>query len=186
MISYLRFQLRKSSQILVSRLLRTLSGFTDGITALTAAGFHPDGHLFAAGGADGQIKVFDVKSGANAANFDASGPIQALSFSENGTWLAAVVKGQTSVSIWDLRKAAQIKVLDIGSPIASVRWDYTGQFLVAAGPSGLAVQEYSKSSKEWSELLRSAVPAVAVEWGANAQSLVSLDAEGVVTLLGVK
>ena len=154
------------------------------ITALTTAEFHPDGHLFAAGGADGQIKVFDVKSGVNAANFDASGHIQALTFSENGTWLAAVVKGQTSVSIWDLRKAAQIKELEIGSQIEKVRWDYTGQFLVAAGPSGLAVQQYSKASKEWSELLRSAVPAVAVEWGPNAQSLISLNAEGVVTVLG--
>ncbi|KAI4135961.1 MAG: hypothetical protein LQ347_000193 [Umbilicaria vellea] len=154
-------------------------------SALTTAGFHPDGHLFAAGGADGQIKVFDVKSGANVANFDASGPIQALSFSENGTWLAAVGKGQTSVSIWDLRKAAQIKEVDIGSRIESVRWDYTGQFLVTAGPSGLAVQQYSKASKEWSEPLRSAVSAVAVEWGPNAQSLISLDSEGVVTVLGV-
>lgn len=153
---------------------------------MTTAGFHPDGHLFAAGGADGHIKVFDVKSGANAANFDASGPIQALSFSENGTWLAAVVKGQTSVSIWDLRKAAQIKDLDIGSRIESVQWDYTGQFLVTAGPSGLAVQQYSKASKEWSEPLRSAVSAVAVEWGPQAQSLISLDSEGVVTVLGVK
>lgn len=153
---------------------------------MTTAGFHPDGHLFAAGGADGQIKVFDVKSGANAANFDASGPIQALSFSENGTWLAAVVKGQTSVSIWDLRKAAQIKDLDIGSRIESIRWDYTGQFLVAAGPSGLAVQQYSKASKEWSEPLRSAVSAVAVEWGPDAQSLISSNSEGAVTVLGAK
>lgn len=155
-------------------------------TALTTAGFHPDGHLFAAGGADGQIKVFDVKSGANAANFDTSGPIQALSFSENGTWLAAVVKGQTSISIWDLRKAAQIKELDIGSQIENVRWDYTGQFLVAAGPSGLAVQQYSKATKEWSEPLRSTVSAVAVEWGPHAQSLISCNTEGVVTILAVK
>ncbi|KAI9816825.1 MAG: hypothetical protein M1827_001470 [Pycnora praestabilis] len=150
----------------------------------TAAGFHPDGHLFAAGGVDGSIKVYDVKSGANAASFQLSGPIQDLSFSENGTWLAAVVKGQTSVAIWDLRKSAEIKVLDIGNRVESVRWDYTGQFLVAAGPSGIAVQQYSKSTKEWSEPLRSAVPAVAVEWGSRAQSLVSVSADGVINVLG--
>ncbi len=117
------------------------------------------------------------------ANFELSGPILALSFSENGTWLAVVVKGQTSVSIWDLRKAAQTKTLEIGSKVENIRWDYTGQFIAVAGPGGLVVQQYSKASKEWSEPLRSAVSAVAVEWGPRAQSLISLSGDGVLTVL---
>ena len=153
------------------------------LIVLTTAEFHPDGHLFAAGGIDGQIKVFDVKSGANVANFDASGPVQCINFSENGTWLAAVVKGATSISIWDLRKAAQIKVLEIGSPISSIKWDYTGQYLAAAGLSGVTVQQYSKASKEWSEPLRSGLPSVAITWGVNAQRLVSLSSDGSVSEL---
>lgn len=151
---------------------------------MTTAAFHPDGHLFAAGGVDGQIKLHDVNSSANAANFDESGPIQALSFSENGTWLAAASRGSTTVSIWDLRKSTQIKVLDIGSQIGWLRWDYTGQFLAVAGPSGIAIQQYSKSAKEWSEPLRSAVPAVAVEWGSRGQNLISLGPDGAVTIIG--
>jgi len=151
--------------------------------ALTTAAFHPDGHLFAAGGTNGQIKVYDVKSGANAANFDESGRIQALNFSENGTWLAAAVDGSTSVAIWDLRKSTSIKSLDAGGQITSVQWDYTGQFLAIAGPTGLAVHQYSKSSKEWSELLRSGVPAVAVAWGLKASVLICLSDEGVVSVL---
>lgn len=143
--------------------------------------FHPDGHLFAAGGANGQIKVFDVKSGANAANFESTGPIQSLSFSENGTWLAAVSKGESSVSIWDLRKATQIKTLEIGSQISHVCWDYTGQFLIAAGPSGLSIQQYSKSTKEWTEPLRSSIATVAAEWGSRAESVVSLGPDGTIT-----
>ena len=166
------------------KVSRTTKGFADRPLDLTCAGFHPDGHLFAAGGSDGQIKVFDVKTGTNAANFDGNGAIQALAFSENGTWLAVVVRGSTSVSIWDLRKSSQLKVLDTGSQIESIVWDYTGQFLVVAGPSGLSVQQYSKSTKEWSEPLRSAVPTVAVAWGAKAQSLITLSAEGIITLLG--
>lgn len=153
---------------------------------LITAAFHPDGHLIAAGGMDGQIKVYDVKSGTNAANFDEPGPIQALSFSENGTWLAAVIKDSTSVSIWDLRKSAQIKVLDLGNQVDFLRWDYSGQFLALAGPSGLAVQQYSKSTKEWTEPLRAAVPAIAVEWGLRGQNLISLGPDGTITVLGTE
>ncbi|MCJ1418665.1 hypothetical protein MMC32_005014 [Xylographa parallela] len=153
--------------------------YTD--SALTAAAFHPDGHLFAAGGTDGQIKVFDVKSGANVANFESSGPIQSLSFSENGTWLASVTEGENSISIWDLRKSAQIKSLEIGSLVSGIRWDYTGQFLMAAGPSGVSVQQYSKATKEWTELLRSGTEAVTGEWGPRAQSIVTLGPDGSIT-----
>lgn len=156
----------------------TVATQVDTNSALTTAAFHPDGHLFAAGGVDGQIKLFDVKTGAVAAIFDASGPIQSLSFSENGTWLAAAVNGETRVQIWDLRKAAQIKLLEIGSPVKSIRWDYTGQFLLVTGPSGLAVQQYSKATKQWSEPLRSGLASECAEWGPEAQSVVSLGADG--------
>ena len=125
--------------------------------------------------------MYDVKSGANAANFDASGPIQSLSFSENGIWLAAVVKGESSVSIWDLRKASQIKSLEIGSPTSYVCWDYTGQFLIAAGPSGLSVQRYSKATKEWTEPMRSGIAAISAKWGPKAHSIVSLGPDGTIT-----
>ena len=151
---------------------------------MTSAKFHPDGHLLAAGGVDGQIKIFDVKSGSVAASFESSGPISALYFSENGTWLAAVTKGSSTVAIWDLRKAAAIKSLDTGSRVDCVSWDYTGQFLLTGGPGGVTVQQYSKASKEWSEPLKSAIPAVAVAWGKAAQSIVTVDGQGVLTILG--
>lgn len=151
--------------------------------ALTSAQFHPDGHLFAAGGIDGQIKLFEVMTGARAANFEASGPITAISFSENGTWLASAVQGSTSVTVWDLRKQEQIKIIETGGQVKGVRWDYTGQFLATAGPSGVTIQQYSKSAKAWSEPLRTAVPAVAAEWGSEAQKLVALN-EGTLTVLG--
>lgn len=134
---------------------------------------------------DGEIKVFDVKTGDNAANFQEASPLQALNFSENGTWLAAATRGSSNISIWDLRKAAQIKMIDSGGPVTDVKWDYTGQFLASAGPSGISVQQYSKSSKEWSEPLRTVVPAVAIGWGLKAQRLVGLNEEGIVTVLEV-
>ena len=118
----------------------------------------------------------------NAANFDESGSPQALSFSENGTWLAAVARGSTSVSIWDLRKSSQVKVLETGGEIYDALWDYTGQFLAIVGPSGVTVEQYSKSAKEWSEPLKSAEPAMGVAWGPKAKHLVLLNEAGLVIL----
>ncbi|KAF1345985.1 WD40-repeat-containing domain protein [Delphinella strobiligena] len=153
---------------------------------LTSAAFHPDGHLFAAGSATGAIKLFDTKSGENVANFESpthSGSLQAISFSENGTWLASAVKGQTSVSVWDLRKMAEIKTLEMGTAITSVSWDYTGQYLAVSGAGFVAIQHYAKSSKSWSEPFRKALNAVDARWGVKAQSLVALSSEGAISTL---
>lgn len=153
---------------------------------LTTAAFHPDGHLFAAGASTGAIKLFDTKSGENVANFESAtqtSPIQAVSFSENGTWLASAVKGQTSVSVWDLRKMAEIKSLEMGTAVTSVSWDYTGQYLAVAGAGFVAVQQYAKSSKSWSEPFRKALNAVDANWGSNAHSLIALTSEGAVSVL---
>lgn len=119
-----------------------------------------------------------MKSGSIAAEFDTTGTLQSLAFSENGTWLASVSRDESSILIWDLRKMSQIKSLDVGNAVSSVRWDYTGQFLAATGSSGVTVFQYSKSSKEWSEPLKAAAPGVAAEWGQKAKSLIVLSKKG--------
>lgn len=157
-------------------------------TALTTCAFHPDGHLFAAGTTSGDIRLFMTGTGEQAASFSLGAPLQALVFSENGYWIAATAKGQTTVTIFDLRKegdAATAKVLDIGGAVQSLAWDYTGQFLATAGPAGVTVQQYAKGGRKWSEPVRSATPAMCVRWGAEARKLVSVNGEGVVTVLGV-
>ena len=153
------------------------------MTELTCCQFHPDGHLLAVGGQDGQIKVFDVKSGSIAATFDLGGPLQDLCFSENGIWLAALVQGSSSVAIWDLRKAAELKSLDFGSRIDSIQWDYTGQYLAGAGPGCVAVQHYDKTAKAWSEPLRKAANVSTVRWGSLARSLVVLTEKGALDVM---
>ncbi|KAL2752374.1 hypothetical protein ACRALDRAFT_2126860 [Sodiomyces alcalophilus JCM 7366] len=157
--------------------------------ALTTGAFHPDGHLFAAGTTTGDILVFMTATLEPAASFSLGAPIQAITFSENGFWLAATAKGQTTVTIFDLRKegdAARAKVLETGGSVQSLAWDYTGQFLATAGASGITVQQYTKSSKAWSEPFRSSVSAVAVRWGDKAKQLVAVNGEGLVSVFGVK
>jgi pre-mRNA-processing factor 19 len=159
----------------------------DGFSELTTAAFHPDGHLFAAGGTDGQIKLFHAKSGEHAASYEVGGPVQDVAFSENGIWFAAVAKGSSSVIIFDLRKegkAAEAKVLEIGGQVDSLKWDYTGQYLAASGPRGLTISQYTKSSKSWSDVISIAVPAASLAWGPEAKTLVTVNGDGVVTILG--
>jgi len=132
----------------------------------------------AAGGVDGEIKLFDVTTGEKAAAFDAKGPVECLSFSENGTWLAASVGGDSSVQIWDLRKTAIVKTLTVGGAVRSVKWDYTGQFLAVSTSAGVEVHHYNKGSKVWSECLTSSTASSALAWGANARSLYCLDMSG--------
>lgn len=154
---------------------------------LNACAFHPDGHLFAAGTNSGDIKMYLTKTGEEAATFSLGAPVEALVFSENGYWIAATAKGQTTVTVFDLRKegdAATAKVLDIGSSVQSLTWDYSGQFLATGGPSGVTVQHYSKGSKKWSEVLQSATPAVVVKWGKEAKKLLTVNGEGVISILG--
>jgi pre-mRNA-processing factor 19 len=165
----------------IPRLNTLLTRFTE----LTTITFHPDGHLLAAGAVDGSIKLYDVKTSQLAHTFPAASPapISAVSFSENGTWLASAHQDQTSAIVWDLRKLNQLVTLDVGTAVTGLTWDYTGQFLAACGPGGVVVNQYEKKSKSWSEPLRRAVKAVSVQWGSKAKSLVALTSEGAVSVL---
>lgn len=163
-----------------------LNGMLINSSELTSLAFHPDGHLLAAGTADGSIKLFDVKNGSQMHVFQpvsSSGPLQSLSFSENGTWIASAQANDSTVTVWDLRKLNALHSFDAGTPVSGLTWDYTGQFLAACGFGGVVVQQYEKKGKAWTEPLRKAVAAVDVAWGAKASSLVALTGDGAVSVL---
>jgi len=147
--------------------------------------FHPDGHLLAIGTAGGQVKIYEIKSGMQAATFEIGAPVTQLQFSENGIWFATVVQDSPVVSIWDIRKSATaVKELEIGGKVESISWDYTGQYIVAGGSQGIVVEQYSKAAKEWTRQLRAAIPATVISWGKSAQAIVAVDETGAVTTLG--
>ncbi|KAF7563683.1 hypothetical protein G7046_g449 [Stylonectria norvegica] len=171
----------------LNTLKRVSRAYAD--ASLTSCAFHPDGHLFAAGTVSGDVKLFMTKTLDQAVVFELGAPVQALTFSENGFWLAATAKGQTTVTIFDLRKegaAAVAKVLETGGSVQSLAWDYTGQFLATGGASGLTVQQYTKSNRKWSEPLRNSTPAISVRWGESGKKLFAVNGEGVISILCAK
>ena len=101
--------------------------------------------------------------------------VQALSFSENGYWLASASVGSTNVTIWDLRKAgdaAKAKSIEFGAAVSSIAWDYTAQYLAIVGGGAVAVEQFNKSSKKWTELLKKAMNARKVAWDPAGQYLI--------------
>lgn len=118
--------------------------------------------------------TFPSPSGAN--------PVSAITFSENGTWLASANSGQTTVTVWDLRKLKALRTINAGLAVTGLAWDYTGQFLAASGSGGVVVSQYTKSSKTWSTPLTKALHALDVKWGSKAQSLVALTDSALVVL----
>ena len=143
----------------------------------TCAGFHPDGLILATGTPSGVVRVWDVKSQSNAANFEGhGGAVTSVGFSENGFYLATG-SADASVKLWDLRKLKNLTTLaDLGA-VGSVAFDFTGQFL-AVGADELALYE----TKTWKPLTAFAAPATGVAFGALGGYVVGGAADGTVKL----
>lgn len=165
---------------------------------------HPDGILVAIGTEDGFIQLHDLKSNANlAASFDVNsansaenvGEVTALSFSENGYWLASAVSNiPASALLWDLRKQTQTTIISFPSAAAqeqsvvrALAFDFSGQFLAAVASTGiLDVVGYTKASKSWTQeslftTSELAQPVTSnVQWGALGLGLATISARGVV------
>jgi len=141
--------------------------------ALTCAKFHPDGLIFGTGTADSVIKIWDLKSKTNLANFPGhTGSITALSFSENGYYLATAAEDSV-IKLWDLRKLKNFKTLEFENKyeIKDLVFDYSGSYLACAGTD---VRVYHV--KQW-DLLKTFTDhsglASGVRFGTNASSIIT-------------
>ncbi|CAE6026979.1 unnamed protein product [Arabidopsis arenosa] len=137
----------------------------------TAAAFHPDGLILGTGTSQSVVKIWDVKSQANVAKFDGhTGEVTAISFSENGYFLATAA--EDGVRLWDLRKLRNFKSF-LSADANSVEFDPSGSYLGIAA-SDIRVYQTASVKAEWNLIktlpdLSGTGKATCVKFGPDAQ-----------------
>lgn len=156
-----------------------------GSVALSTVNFHPDGLILAAGGVDGQIRLFDLKSWKLATSLAGqhTGPISSFAFAENGFQCASAEQSGV-IKLWDLRKLTNYHTIvstgvdgdKAGSAVSSIAFDDSASYLAAATGSRCVVYA-AKTFDEVINLYEHKDRVTGVAWGSQARTLVTVSVD---------
>lgn len=139
----------------------------DSDSAIACGSFHPDGVILGTCTKDAAVKLWDAKEGRKLLQLDGhTSPVEGLSFSENGYYLATAAKD--GVKVWDLRKSKIVH--EIQGAAHGVAFDHSGSYIAKAGSNAEVYQVKGK----WEKLaeLKVAKTVKAVAFGEDARSIV--------------
>jgi pre-mRNA-processing factor 19 len=140
----------------------------------TQAVFHPDGLILGCGTEDSIVRIFDVKSQKNVANFKGhTGAVTALAFSENGYYAASGDQNGV-VKLWDLRKLSNFETLNnkgCEGGVNHLEFDASGTYLAMTGKDvSLYTTKAWELVKTWSDHTKDVT---ALKFGLNAASFIT-------------
>jgi pre-mRNA-processing factor 19 len=120
------------------------------------------------------VKIWDLKEQTNVAQFPGhTGSVGAISFSENGYYLATGAE-DGEVKIWDLRKLKNFKTLAINDgkhPLNALCFDPSGVYLAVAGKDVQVI--HVKSWQIVATFEQHSMPVTGVRFGADAKSVIT-------------
>jgi pre-mRNA-processing factor 19 len=153
---------------------------------VSAVNFHPDGLILGTGTTSNVIRIWDIKSQGNVANFEGhEGMVVDISFSENGYYLATAAQDNI-VKLWDLRKLKNFQNIELPKDfkLSGVDWDSSGTYLAACGADirvfmGKALDHILTLQKHTS-------PVTDVKWGQDALFLASTSMDRTLKFWGKK
>jgi len=104
----------------------------------TAVAFSPDGTVLATADDIGEVSLWNVATGGNVRNFQASEPVSSVAFNPDGTTLATGDDDGTA-RLWNVSTGHQIRVFNTqSSGVASVAFNRDGTRLAAGTADGSA------------------------------------------------
>lgn len=138
--------------------------------------FRADGNLIAAGGEDGAVKIFDVKTRSLLRQFTGhKGPTQRVAFTRGGTQLLSFSDDST-VALWDIPGQTRLLSLDAHD-------DYVRCGSVCkANPDIMLSGSYDHTAKVFD--LRTADPVVTVNHGSPVESVLMFPTGGIFLTAG--
>lgn len=131
----------------------------------------PDGKLFATGGLDGTVRVWNVESGNLVrALIGHNSYVYSLDWSPDGRSLASAGAFDATVRLWDVETGRPLRILR-GHPayVSLVKWSPDGQSVLASGGESGALSHWEVSGRKLGTIELGRTP-LSLTWRADAKS----------------